>query len=387
MNRVACLLNTPELGGAERSFITQLNLFENKDQFDLFYPVVEGKKISCELEDFILSNGLRPAQGLEYDSALYSTSRSGSFGNFLNILIGLLCQILNIKSQGLLRYEKIWTNGNKVFVPVFLSSLFFGYRGKVIWHLRDYPSGHKLNEILNLLYIRLAKFTLILFGNSDSTLKEYARFYPRVKGHRLYNPVQIHSDFKKESVFNGVLGFAGMSAPWKGLHELYLWSSLYEKELLELGVKEIALYGKNIYLTQGDHSKYQEELIALRKKFPSKLIVEKGLVKPEKIFSDIDIMLHLSNRPEPFGRVILESFGYGVPCISTGLGGAGELMTSFKELVHFPYDYGGLTKKVELLVGELKGNCQIVQKGHEAYESIQNLAESDLNSVKSLYFQ
>ena len=187
--------------------------------------------------------------------------------------------------------------------------------------------------------------------------------------------------------FKGVIGFAGMSAPWKGLHELYLWSSLFEKDLVEMGVSEIAVYGKNIYLTEGEHTDYGWDLKRLKKLFPSRLIVHKGLVAPEQIYSEIDVMLHLSNRPEPFGRVIMESFAHGVPCISTGLGGAGELMGSFKELIHFSYDYGGLSKKLSFLFKNKSARGELSSKLRDEYQIFKKLAESDLKIIELTYFQ
>ena len=175
MNKTACLLNTPELGGAERSFLSQLGLFENKKQFDLFFPIIEGRLASEEMIKFVFSNELNSANGFDYDSDLYKASRSSKFINIFNVFIGMLNQVLNFRINGILSYDKIWCNGNKVFVPLFFSAILFGYKGKIFWHLRDYPSGKKLEKFIRFFYLRLAKFNLILLGNSDSTVQAYQK--------------------------------------------------------------------------------------------------------------------------------------------------------------------------------------------------------------------
>ena len=82
-------------------------------------------------------------------------------------------------------------------------------------------------------------------------------------------------------------------------------------------------------------------------------------------------------RPEPFGRVLIESYRSGTPLISTGLGGSGELIDNESSALSFiPYDYYGLYECVSKMCsderfsfiqeGRLKGddinlkyNCQL----------------------------
>lgn len=387
MNKTACILNSTELGGAERSFITQLSLSNEGDDYVIFYPSVEGRSLSLESKTFLEQKGLMPGTSFPFHSELYSTSRSSRFENVIEIIIGMLEQILLFKTSNLLSYKNIWCNGTKVFFPIFFSSIIFGYRGTLVWHLRDYPSGGVYEKVIKFFYRRFSRFKLILVGNSDSVAESYKEIFNQETVLRVYNPVEELKTSEENRSFNGVLGFAGMSAPWKGVHELYLWASLYEDELINLGVKEIAVFGKNIYLTKGAHSKYSEDLALLKKKFPSKLIKEKGLVEPDKIYASIDVMLHLSNRVEPFGRVILESFAHGIPCISTGLGGAGELMAGSSGLIHFSHDYGGLFEMVKKLISDEQFRLKNIVNGHKKYEEFQAMAKSDLNSLKSSYLQ
>lgn len=385
MNKTACLLNSPELGGAERSFITQIGLLDKKDSIDLFYPEIGPLKASSELKSFVEKKICLNLRGFEYLESLYNKSRTGKFGLILSLFL-IIQQAFLLKLTGFFNYKNLWCNGNKVFYPIIIGALLFRYKGVILWHLRDYPATGSLNRIISKLAENFGCFKLVLISNSDSVKKAFGKDFKAFDIHRAYNPVE-KTEFVKENVDISVIGFAGMSAPWKGLHELYLWASLYEAELIKIGVKEVAVFGKNIYHTKGDHQSYDSEIEKLSKKFPSSLISKKGLVPPSEIFSTIDIMLHLSVKEEPFGRVLLESFAHGVPCISTGLGGAAELMDNFPELKHYSFDYGGLTLTLERLIKEPALIKDIRLRGLGEYRSFQDKAISDLKIIESLYFQ
>lgn len=385
MNKVACLLNSPELGGAERSFITQLSLLSKETEFELYYPRIEGLKASAQLREFTESKLNKDLKSFVYNKTLYRSSRSSKSDAFLGAF-SMLLQVFLLKVEGIFKFRTIWSNGNKVFYPVILGALLFRYKGTILWHLRDYPVNGRLNKIIRILVENFASFNLAVIANSDSVAKSFSHVFPKLVVHRAYNPVEEveEKEIKKSS---GIIGFAGMSAPWKGLHELYLWASLFEKDLIEMGVKEISVYGKNIYHTKGEHQSYEEQLKKLSKKFPSQLIVRKGLVSPEEIFNSIDIMLHLSLKEEPFGRVLLESFAHGIPCISTGLGGSCELMENFPELIHYPYDYGGLTKTMAEVLKTPGLLEDIRTRGQKEYKRFQSLAKTDLLLIEKTYFQ
>jgi glycosyltransferase involved in cell wall biosynthesis len=136
----------------------------------------------------------------------------------------------------------------------------------------------------------------------------------------------------------------------KGVHEVYFFAWFYERELKALGIKKIRLYGDNVYETKGDHSNYKNDLKKMIEKMPTDLIEFAGLKSPETIYSEIDCLIHYSTRPEPFGRVIAEAFATSVPVITTGLGGAGEIvdheLNGFKTIL---YDRKDLIEKIEML--------------------------------------
>ncbi len=50
--------------------------------------------------------------------------------------------------------------------------------------------------------------------------------------------------------------------------------------------------------------------------------------KVERVFPEFDIALHYSLRPEPFGRVIVEAMGCGIPVVAANEGGPVEILGS-----------------------------------------------------------
>ncbi len=52
----------------------------------------------------------------------------------------------------------------------------------------------------------------------------------------------------------------------------------------------------------------------------------RGFVDPEKAFPEMDVFVHASTSPEPFGRVIIEALAAGVPVIATREGGPSEII-------------------------------------------------------------
>ena len=107
------------------------------------------------------------------------------------------------------------------------------------------------------------------------------------------------------------IGFLGMYADWKGFSIIASWI-----EQLQLPAIEWHLYGKatpsNKQLAQSLMDKY------------GKLVSLHGRKDPQEIFSSIDILLHASLEPEPFGMVITEAAEAGLAIVASSLGGPSE---------------------------------------------------------------
>lgn len=345
------VLNSPYLGGAERSILHQIQLLPSlsMNEFKFLIPsLVTGDTL--ELSSFIdeTYSGKKYCSIFKFPKSLFAVSRSSSL---IKNLVGLFSlPILVVRLRNFVKEsELIWCNGNKVGLPFYLSAKFFGFKGKFIWHFRDYPSNGLIFRQIWKMFGN-ENFQLTCIGNSKSVASQIRSLTrPSVEIQTIYNPVG-KLNISKNNNHHGVktIGCVSMLAPWKGIHDVINCALFFEKELLELGVEQISIFGEQIYQTGGEHQHYADEIKRLAK--GSKLIKFRGKQNPEIIYSEIDLLIHSSIQPEPFGRILTEAFHTGVPVISTGLGGAGEIVIDGETgLRYFPHHYQQLFNVIKVL--------------------------------------
>ena len=143
MKRIALFLNSPYLGGAERSILSQLNKVCENNKITVFLPRLDDDSVK-DIKKEIIEFGFGEPIEFQFPKALYSFSRKGKI-SWLNILyspIELLSYFffksdkLKLKS-----FDIVWGNGNKVSLLVYLICLIRRYSGRFVWHFRDYPTN------------------------------------------------------------------------------------------------------------------------------------------------------------------------------------------------------------------------------------------------------
>ncbi len=343
--QIAAIFNTNQLGGAERSFISQLKMVQGENKITYYIPRLNSDGSSPIENEIKAGATIIP---LDIPLSYYQLSRKNRF-QLIWGAIGLVVSIPHFYKNYRKIFENdiIYANGNKVAFLLLLFAILHRYHKRFIWHFRDYPQGRIFRLIFKLAISR--KIDLRLAANSYSVAKniqEVLQIGKQKEVKVIYNPAQSYGTEKAAKSINKekiIIGIPSMLAPWKGIHQIPILANLFEEQLKELNIGEIQIFGKNIYMTKGDHQSYEDQLRKLMKRFPSDLVKFKGLKKPDEIFSSVDIIIHTSIRPEPFGRVILEAFKNRIPVISTGLGGAAELVIHNKTgLIFKPFDYKGL---------------------------------------------
>lgn len=383
MKTMGVFLNSPSLGGAERSIVLQV--LNAKNVVAVFYipylrDVSEAKSLEEYIKDYFPQGNICY---YKYPKSLYSLSRTGSFvslSNFFDCFLaffGLLKLMFVLKNLNIISLDSWWINGNKAGLAILVFVQFFKFGGTLIYHLRDYPTLKVPYSFLWRLLSTKSPFKKIIISNSydvDKVARNCIKDNEAVF-EVSYNPVELKDFQKPENHSPKRIAVASMFVPWKGIHFVILFSKMYEKELKELGIEAIDIYGENIYLTEAGSSNYKKEILELSN--GSELLCFKGNCRPEIIFASSDLLIHPSLRPEPFGRVIVEAFRSGVPVISTGLGGAGELIehgvSGFKCV---PNDYAGLfsliknlcnKKEYEMIVQGAKVQDQKIQKQQDLF--------------------
>ncbi len=400
MSKINCFFNAPYLGGAERSFVHQardLRLTKEAQglscEFRFIVPYLDHPGEDRKLADLLIQSGFRSQQIIyfKYHKGLYGLSRdqAANLGPlkwlfFLSLPYyawAFFSTLQNLNRIQVGEANLWWIGGNKIGPLAFVLSFFLGFKGRMLWHFRDYPS---FGRLFNLFW-RVIKFfssaSVEFMGNSYDVSRHLKDVVPKGSScWTLYNPIgdityTPSASQKERGEF--ILSTASMFAPWKGVHFLVHFACLFEQELRELGIKEFHVYGDEIYKTKGGHTglgkrmhSYKEQLLHIVKQYGSSFVQFKGLRAPDQIFNDSDFFIHGALRPEPFGRVLIESYRSGTPLISTGLGGSGELIEDGKSALLFkPYDYFGLLDSVTKLTGEER--FSFLQEGRQKGDAIE----------------
>lgn len=146
------------------------------------------------------------------------------------------------------------------------------------------------------------------------------------------------------------VGLLATYARWKG-HQVFLEAAARLASEPALAATRFFLVGGPIYATTG--SQYSEaELRALATQLG---IAERvGFVPFQKdtasVYRALDVVVHASTNPEPFGRTIVEAMACGRAVIAMEEGGAAELFTSGHDaLGAAPRDAGALAGAIRVL--------------------------------------
>jgi len=259
------------------------------------------------------------------------------------------------KAIGRWQPDIVHANGFKAHL---LGALSTPARIPLIWHLHDYPGRRPL--MARLLKLWRARCHLLIANSCSVARDGNTLLGARVKTVVLYNGL----DLNRFSPYGPILdldGLAGLPpgkgvrigliatlAHWKG-HEVFLRAlAALPSTLAVRGY----IIGGPIYHTTGS----QTDLTRLRA-----LAAQLGLEgrvgftghvdDPAAALRALDIAVHASTDPEPFGMAIAEAMACGRALVASAAGGAAEIISAGHDaLSHRPGDVAGLTAQLERLV-------------------------------------
>jgi glycosyltransferase involved in cell wall biosynthesis len=250
----------------------------------------------------------------------------------------------------------IHTNGFKMHILGLWSR---PHRTPVIWHIRDYVSSRSIMK--RLLRLHAGRCAMAI-GNSQSVARDIQRVCgPRLNAVCIYNAVDLeqYSPNGRKADLDTLSGLASAKAGtlrigliatlarWKG-HAIFVRALAQLPDNLDY---RAYIIGGPIYQT--DHS--QRTLDEFRALAAQLGIADKvgftGYVSsPADAIRALDIVVHASTEPEPFGRVIAEAMACGRAVICSAAGGALELVTDGRDaLTHEPGNYQALANRIAKL--------------------------------------
>jgi glycosyltransferase involved in cell wall biosynthesis len=225
-------------------------------------------------------------------------------------------------------------------------------RCRVVWHVHDYVRSRPLMSRLVRLH---ATRCAVAITNSYSVARDLESVCEsRLRIRTVHNAVDL-SRFNPDGPSLDLDAAAGLPSPpagvvrvglvatmarWKG-HEVFLRALS-----LVLGSQNIRGYviGGQIYETQGSQYSVDE----LRRLASDLGIAQRvgftGFIKEsDAAIRALDVVVHASTRPEPFGLVVAEAMACGKPVIASDAGGVSEIISENENaLSHPPGDAGAM---------------------------------------------
>jgi glycosyltransferase involved in cell wall biosynthesis len=234
-------------------------------------------------------------------------------------------------------------------------------RCRVIWHLHEYVGGRALTR--KLLRAHEPRVAAIV-ANSNSVKRDLENaLSPKASIRVMHNAVDLET-FRPEGPAENLderaglpasrtpvvrVGLVGTFARWKG-HEVFL------RALAALPAEPAVrgyIIGEAVYDTTGS----QQSLDDLRQLAKTLGLGDRvgftGFLRPALAMRALDVVVHASTQPEPFGLVIAEAMACGRAVITSGAGGASELVRPDVDAVtHIPGDSADLSQAIARLAAD-----------------------------------
>ena len=162
------------------------------------------------------------------------------------------------------------------------------------------------------------------------------------------------------------VGMLATLARWKG-HETFLRAmALLPADLPVRGY----VAGGALYQTNGSqHSLVELKRLAHKLGISNRVGFTGFIDDPAAAMRALDIVVHASTQPEPFGLVIIEGMACGRAVIAAGTGGAAELITDGADgLGHTPGDANFLAARIMQLASDAHLRARLGRSGRKTAE-------------------
>lgn len=351
------------MGGAEQSLLDFLKKYKQESStFQVLLPKSKGPLIE-ELKKNNISITTMPMPKL-----FLSISKKHFLWAGLLFLIQLpifalyILRLRNFIVKN--KFNTIHSTGIKCHIILCLLST--SLKTKIIIHFRDIISSKILKIFFNLYRDRK---NIKWVSNSKST----AASLDKIKSQVIYNgfcvdkfsPNKSNTLKQQLSLSPGtkLIGILGVLSPWKGQVEFI---KAAKRVLHEFPHGHFIIAGDQIYDTRADRD-YLIKLQTLVKDLNIEDHIHfTGFVdSPQNFLNNIDILVHASIRPEPFGRVVVEAMLCKTPVIASRAGGVLEVIEeNSRGLLHTPGDVNELSEKMLFALD----NDKVLEMTETAYD-------------------
>jgi glycosyltransferase involved in cell wall biosynthesis len=295
----------------------------------------------------------------------------GTLGSCLKAAAGTVRYAFHLRSMlAELQPDIVHTNGFKMHN---LGAWAHPKNAPVIWHVRDYVSTRPLMKWLLRLNAGRAAAAI---GNSHSVVRDVQNVCgPQLETLCVYNAIDLkrYSPRGEKIDLDSLagldpaptgtvrVGLAATLAHWKG-HAVFLRALARLPQDLPIRAYVI---GGAIYQTENSQRTLGElRALALELGIGEKVGFTGYVPETAGAIRGLDILVHASTQPEPFGRVIAEGMACGRAVICSAAGGAAELITEGQDaLAHPPGDDAALAACIAALVHDPELRARLGRAG------------------------
>ena len=348
---LVCITTSAAFGGAETSLVTMLMALRTIEPAWRITVVTPGKgaladrcrELGLDVVELPFPDALAQlGETAALDSGRASSGRLRFFRQGLAAAVSLPGYLGKLRA--VLRRASatvVHTNGLKAHIA---AALIKPPSVRLVWHLHDYVRSRSLSLRLMRPLVRRAD---AIVANSESVLSDArVAFGPAAPLTRIYNAVDAQT-FSPEgpglplAALSGLapddglvrIGLVATFARWKG-HEVFLDAV---KDLASRFPVRAYVVGGPLYETAGSQWSRGELEAKVRDRGLSGIVGLAGHVAdvPAALRS-LDIVVHASTAPEPFGMVIAEGMAAQRAVVAARSGGAAELFDDGVTALGYP---------------------------------------------------
>lgn len=229
--------------------------------------------------------------------------------------------------------DLIHSNGFKTHLLV--SS--FGTSIPIIWHLHDFISSRlAIGKILKFFSSQVT----VAIAISQAVAQDWETLFPHLQIELIYNAIDTDKYRSLKSELNNVesplkIGLVATYALWKG-HDIFIQAigQIARQHPALKSTVQFYIIGGAIYETEkSQYSRSGLQQLAADLKVEDWLHFIDFQSDIVSSYNMLDIVVHASTNPEPFGRTIVEAMACEKAVIVSSAGGAAELFTHNRDAI------------------------------------------------------
>lgn len=188
------------------------------------------------------------------------------------------------------------------------------------------------------------------------------------------------------SIENNIMlvGMVGMLTEWKGFHIF-----------LEAAAKIVAVRNDIVFFIVGDtihkndNASYKDYLYELVDQYDiAKYVIFTGqILDTQNVYGSLDIVVHASINPEPFGRVIIEAMAASRPVVASNAGGPTEIIQNgITGMLFEPSNTSDLARNILMLLDDSELRQKIGLNARKLVEE-KFVMSNAVDQVENVYHQ